>query len=158
LLIDGQFCPCEIRQVDAIGGQQTPITRTRLYLSDDVEPFVLLRETTLLKDGKTSVDQTQKTTSEVIALDRPYRVLNDLKSVAYERTTQKMPRGTNVALDVVCVDVPGGTVARTVKEFDSQNHLVRQSSLELIDYHVVADDDDSSQILNRRQARRSRRH
>jgi hypothetical protein len=153
--IEGQRFPCQIRQVVANIGPQKQVTK--MYLSDDVEPFVLFRETTLVKDdGKSEGDQ--KTTVEVIAVDMPYKVLHDVKLAAYERTTQKTPRGTNVSLDVTCVDVPGGIVARTSKEIDPDGRMVRSSKLELVDYRAVDDDDDdSSQILTRRQARHARR-
>jgi hypothetical protein len=155
LTIDGEQVSCQIRQVVATVGQQQQITK--LYLSDDVEPFVLKRDTTVVKNG-TAVPGEPQTTAEVIAVDVPYKVLHDVKSAAYERTTQKSSRGTNISLDILCVDVPGGVVARTSKEFDSQGHLVRRSTLSLVDYRAVDDDDDdTAQILTRRQARKARR-
>lgn len=156
LTVDGQQVPCQIRQVVATSGQQQEVTK--MYLSDDVEPFVLKRETSVSKDdGKTPGDL--QTEVEVIALDMPYRVLRETKSTAYERTIQKTPRGANVTLDVISVEVPGGIVARTTKEMDGQGHLLRRSTLELVDYHVVDDDDDNSASpLTHRQSRRSRRH
>ena len=155
LTIDGRQVQCEVRQVVATSADQKQVTR--MYLSNDVEPFVLKRETTLLKTAGKS-DSDQETQVEVIALDMPYRVLRDIKSAAYERTVQKTPRGTNITLDVTCVDVPGGIVARTSKEMNSQGQLVRRSTLELVDYHVVDNDDDGSATMTRRQARRARRH
>jgi hypothetical protein len=98
-----------------------------------------------------------------------------MKSTAYERTIQRTSKGANVTLDVICVDVPGGIVARTSKEMDSDGHLVRRSMLELVDYHVVDDGDDSNNVtangsngsasgdinsaqnLTRRQAKRARK-
>jgi len=156
LTIDGRQVPCEIRQVVATTADQKQVTR--MYLSNDVEPFVLKRETTLLKvAGKSETDQ--ETQVEVIALDMPYRVLRDIKPAAYERTIQQSPRGTNITLDVTCVDVPGAIVARTSKEMNSKGQLVRRSTLELVDYHVVDNDDDGSVMMTRRQARRAaRRH
>jgi len=155
LTIDGRPVQCEVRQVVATSSQQQQVTR--MYLSSDVEPFVMKRETTLVAgDGKAESDQ--QTQAEVIALDMPYRVLHDIKPAAYERTIQQTPRGTNITLDVTCVDVPGGIVARTSKEMNSQGQLVRRSTLELVDYHVVDNDDDGSATMTRRQARRARRH
>src|SRR5262249_16806259 len=110
LTIDGRQVPCEIRQVVATSSQQNQVTR--MYLSNDVEPFGRKRETKVVKDNGVE-DSDQQTQVEVIALDMPYRVLHDIKSAAYERTIQQTPRGTNITLDVTCVDVPGGIVART---------------------------------------------
>jgi len=154
LTIDGRQVSCEIRQVVATSADQKQVTR--MYLSSDVEPFVLKRETTMVKDGGRT-DSNQSTEVEVIALDMPYRVLRDTKSAAYERTIQQTPRGTNITLDVTCVDVPGGIVARTSKEMNSKGQLVRRSTLELVDYHVVDNDDDGSITMTRRQARRAAR-
>jgi len=154
LTIDGRQVPCEIRQVVATSSQQKQVTR--MYLSNDVEPFVLKRETKVVKDNGVE-DSDQQTQVEVIALDMPYRVLHDIKSAAYERTIQQTPRGTNITLDVTCVDVPGGIVARTSKEMNSQGRLVRRSTLELVDYRIVDDDNDGSVTMTRRQGRRARR-
>lgn len=162
LLIDGRQVPCQIRQIRQVAADNADKTQvTRLFLSQDVEPFVLRRETTMLgDDGHTASDQS--TTVEVIALDMPYKVLRDVKTAAFERTIQKSAKGTNITLDVTCVDVPGGIVARTSKEVDDQGRLVRRSMLELVDYHAVLDNnnnnDDGPSYLTRRQARKMRRH
>jgi hypothetical protein len=155
--IEGRDVPCQLRQVVATGAQQKQVMR--MYLSDDVEPFVLKRETTTVQNAKSSPDQQTTAETEVIAVDMPYTVLRDVKSAAYERTIQKNQRGTNMTFDVICVDVPGGIVARTSKEIDPQGRLLQRSTLQLVDYRVVVDDDDdASKFLSRRQARRSRRH
>jgi hypothetical protein len=155
--IEGRDVPCELRLVVATNVQQKQVMR--LYLSDDVEPFVLKRETTTVQNAKSSADQQTTAETEVIAVDMPYGVMHDVKSAAYERTIQKNQRGTNIAFDVVCVDMPGGIVARTSKEIDPQGRLLRRSTLQLIDYHVAVDDDDEgSKFLTRRQTRRARRH
>jgi hypothetical protein len=112
-----------------------------------------------MQNAKSSADQQTTAETEVIGLDMPYSVLHDMKLAAYERTIQKNQRGTNITFDVVCVDVPGGIVARTSKEIDPQGRLLRRSTLQLVDYHVVVDDDDDgSKFLTRRQPRRARRH
>ena len=157
LTIEGRDVPCQLRLVVATGAQQKQVMR--MYLSDDVEPFILKRETTTVQNTKSSTDQQTTAETDVIGVDMPYTVLHDVKSAAYEQSIQKNQRGTNIAFDVVCVDVPGGIVARTSKEFDPQGRLLRRSTLQLVDYHVaVDDDDDGSTFLTRRQTRRARRH
>src|SRR6185369_7500430 len=99
--IEGRDVPCELRLVVATNVQQKQVMR--LYLSDDVEPFVLKRETTTVQNAKSSADQQTTAETEVIAVDMPYAVMRDLKSAAYEQTVQKTQRGTNVSLDVICV-------------------------------------------------------
>ena len=159
--IEGRQVPCQIRQVVTTNGQQKQLIR--LFLSDDVEPFVLKRETIQLKDdGKSQSDQ--KTTAEVIGLDLPYHVLHGIKPAAFERTIQQTPKGTNISLDVTCLDVPGGIVARASNELDEKGHVVRRSMLELVDYQIVSDDGDGGKdnagsmqrFYSRREMRRAR--
>ncbi|HZZ26425.1 MAG TPA: hypothetical protein VFE46_00355 [Pirellulales bacterium] len=165
LTVDGRQVSCRIQQLVANTGHDKEITQ--FFLSDDVEPYVLKRETRIFTaDGKSPQDP--QTTVEVIALDMPYKVLHEMKSTAYERTIQRSDHGANVTLDVTSVDVPGGIVARTSKEFDSEGRLVRRSTLELVDYRVVDNDDDNAdnssgdknnpQNLTRRQVKRARKH
>jgi hypothetical protein len=179
LTVDGRQVFCRIQQVVASIGREKQITQ--MFLSDAVEPYVLKRQTAFLRrdaDGEPAADEPQ-TTTEVIALDVPYRVLHDVKSTAYERTIQRSPRGTNVTLDVTSVDVPGGIVARTSKELDLQGRTLRRSSMELVDYQIADNDDDvptagriadskvadskhsgdnDGQYYSRRQARKARKH
>jgi hypothetical protein len=173
LTVDGRQVFCRIEQVVASIGQQRQVTE--MFLSDAVEPFVLKRVTAVFKrDGtENSTLQDPETTSEVIALEVPYKVLHDVKSTALERTIQRTARGANVTLDVTSVDVPGGIVSRTSKEMDTQGRLLRRSTLELVDYQIVDNDDDtglatksddkggdknSAQYFSRRQAKRARKH
>ena len=50
--IEGRQVPCQIRQVVTANGQQKQLVR--MFLSDDVEPFVLKRETIPLKNDGNS--------------------------------------------------------------------------------------------------------
>jgi hypothetical protein len=157
ITIDGQRLPCQVRQVVAHSGGQQLVTK--LYLSESIEPFVLKREVSTVESNGHPVDNTS-TTAEVIALDMPYRVQREMKTAAFERTIQRTPKGTNVTLDVTCVDIPGGIVARTSKELDEKGRLLRRSTLELVDYHSEVEEasgDDGVRYLTRRQARKAAR-
>lgn len=156
--VDGRQLPCQVRQVtsrNSGGGEQV----TKLYLSESVEPFVLKRETSTVEKGVRAADHSTST-AEVFALDR-YRVHRELKSVAWERTIQRSTKGSNVTLDVTCVEVPGGIVARATKELDEKGRVIRRSSLELVDYHAKIEegsgDEESPRYLTRRQARKAAR-
>ena len=100
----------------------------------------------------------------MIGLDLPYHVLHGIKPAAFERTIQRTSKGTNISLDVTCLDVPGGTVARASNELDDKGHVVRRSMLELVDYQIVSDDGDGGKdnagsmqrFYSRREMRRSR--
>jgi hypothetical protein len=159
--IEGRQVACQIRQVVTGSGQQKQLVR--MFLSDDVEPFVLKRETIPLKDdGNSSSDQ--KTTAEVIGLDLPYHVLHGIKPAAFERTIQQTTKGTNISLDVTCLDIPGGIVARASNELDEKGQVVRRSMLELVDYKIVSDNGDNDKdnpggmqrFYSRRELRRAR--
>lgn len=83
-------------------------------------------------DGKTPLATTQV---EVVATDIPYRVLGQIRDVAFVRTTQTHPKGTRtVTLEVHCPDVPGGVVAHMSKEMDERGQTLRRSELELVAY------------------------
>lgn len=114
---------------------------SRLDYSDSVPPFVLRRETvTTNADGKQVLEQT---VVDVIAVDMPQKVLTELKSAAHTRTLQKQQKGSTFTLEVVCFDVPGGVVAHTSKDLDASGKLVRRSTLELLDYGVAVDSDET---------------
>lgn len=127
--IDGRSIPCEVRQVamDVEGGKLT----STLHYTSLVAPFVLRRETSVAgpTDGKKN-----SSLVEVIALDLPQRVRGEIKSAMYVKTTQRLPQGTKVTLEVHCDDVPGGVVAHWASETDASGRVVRRSTLELLDY------------------------
>ncbi len=127
--IDGRAIPCEVRQV-AVETEGGKLTST-LHYTSLVAPFVLRRESSL--EG---VPEEKRTTSlvEVIALDLPQRVRGEIKPAMYVKTTQKLPQGTKVTLEVHCDDVPGGVVAHWASETDHAGQVVRRSTLELVDY------------------------
>jgi hypothetical protein len=132
LTIDGQAIPCELRQVvvESNGGKLL----STLHYSTDVEPFVLRRETSL--EGA-SEEKRNSSLVEVVALDLPQRVRGELKQSSYVKTTQKLPQGTKVTLEVHCDDVPGAVVAHWASETDTSGKLVRRSTLELTGYALA---------------------
>ncbi len=75
-----------------------------------------------------------ETLSEVVALDMPQRVLAVLKNVACIKTVQKTPKGAVTTLAMSSPDVPGGVVYQTTKETDQAGHLLRRSTLDLVNY------------------------
>ena len=68
----------------------------------------------------------------------PYRVLTQVKPVAFVRTVQTQ-RGVVLVstIEIQCVDVPGAVVAHSSHEFDANGRIIRRSVLELVDYEVV---------------------
>src|SRR5262245_13782018 len=131
MTIDGRAIPCEVRQV-TFGGEGGSLVST-IYYSNQYPPFVLRRET----GPEGAADDAKNTTQvEVVALDLPQRVRGELKHASYVKTTQKLPQGARVTLEVHCDDVPGGVVAHWASETDAAGRVVRRSTLELVDFVV----------------------
>lgn len=129
--IDGRKIPCSVQEVEIVGSGQRRISLIRY--SDRVAPFVLHRTTT--QTDLVNPLQAQETEFEVVALDMPYRVGDDLKSTAHTKQVQRGPRGTTVTLSVVSADIPGGLVTQTSKKLDEKGELTYRSSLEIVGYH-----------------------
>lgn len=129
LTIDGRSIPCELRQV-VLASEGGKLTST-LYYSDQVAPYLLRRETTI--EGPVA-EQRNSSLVEVVALNLPQRVRSELKQAGYVKTTQKLPHGTKVTLEVHCDDVPGSVAAHWASETDASGRLIRRSNLELLDF------------------------
>ena len=152
LTVDGRDYSVRWREASfQAGGQKTV---TKLCQCDAQAPFVLKRQTQVIDPTNPAVERQE--TEEVLAVDMPYRVGSEIKPVSFERSTQKTAQGSTVTVDVTSVEVPGGLVNRTVKELDSQGHLVRRRTVELVDFKTV-DDDDVPQWRSRRWRRRHQR-
>jgi len=133
LTIDGRPIPCQVRQI-VLAGESGKLIST-IHYSSQISPFVLRRETSL--EGPP--DEKRNTSLvEVVALDLPQRVRGELKHACYVKTTQKLPHGSKITLEVHCDDVPGGVVAHWASESDASGRVVRRSTLELLEYSVAA--------------------
>jgi hypothetical protein len=131
ITIDGRVIPCEVRQVTFASDSGNLVST--IYYSNQFPPFVLRRETS----AEGAADDAKSTTLvEVVALDLPQRVRGELKHASYVKTTQKLPQGGRVTLEVHCDDVPGGVVAHWSSETDASGRVVKRSTLELVDYAV----------------------
>jgi hypothetical protein len=131
LTIDGRTIPCEVRQV-VLTGDNGKLVST-IYYSSQFPPFVLRRETSV--EGAPE-EKRNASLVEVVALDLPQRIRGDLKQASYVKTTQKLPQGSKVTLEVHCDEVPGGVAAHWASETEAGGRVVRRSTLELIDYYV----------------------
>jgi hypothetical protein len=150
--VDGRDYPVHWREASfQRDGQKTV---TKLCQCDAQAPFVLRRQTQVIDPANPAVERQE--TEEVLAVDMPYRVGAEIKPVSFERSTQKTAQGSTVTVDVTSVEVPGGLVNRTIKELDSQGHLVRRRTVELVDFSAVTDDD-VPQWRSRRWRRRHQR-
>lgn len=151
VIIEGRTIPCRVDQVESSDANRTT---TKVFYSDAVAPFQLRRESvTTDADGKNILSQTSV---EVIALDMPYRVLNEIKSTACLKTVQKHLNGTTVTLSLSAADVPGGIIAHTSKETNNEGRVVRRSTLELIGYGFQPEEERSG-LFGRKRPPRSRK-
>jgi hypothetical protein len=150
--VDGDKIPCKIQQWTLIG----PSTRTTLTLhySTKVAPYVLKRECIVADlEGKSITSQTD---TEVLALDMPIRVLEELRSGSYVKTVHRNGKTAVTTLAMVVPDVPGGVVSHSSKEVDKEGRLVRRSTLELVDYNSDPDKDRTGLFRGKRASRRAK--
>jgi len=133
LAIDGEKLSTEVRQ--AVWNSDSLRRVRTVHLAKEGSPAIL-KEATLATDptGKTKAYSTDV---EVVALDMPFKLKEELLSTAHRKVTHTNPGGTVVTLEVWSDDVPGGVVAHSSKETDAQGRLLRRSTLELVDYHVI---------------------
>jgi len=136
LKIDGGEYPCQCRETSIESGGTKTVTK--LSQSSAQPPYLLRRETHGVDPANPANEHEE--TAEVIAMDMPLRVVDEIKPVAVERCVQKTAKGTTTTLDMTSVDVPGGIASRTSKEMDAQGHVIRRVSMELIDFHAVEED------------------
>ncbi len=143
--INGRKIPCEIRQVTIDCGDTQRICT--VHYSDACAPFVLKSETTTLDAaGKPTQVQSQV---DVIAVDMPSKVLNEIKSTAHVRVMHQDGKSSTLTLEVYCEEVPGGVVSHTSKETDETGRVIRRSTLELLDYSPGDGDDEQAEMVRK---------
>ncbi len=137
LAIEGREISCQIEQVESVGTHAK--TLTRMHWNACAVPCTLKRESTMtdLKSGEVL----SQSTVEVVALDMPCRVVDEIKSTAHLKTVVRHSQGTTTTLSVTSTDIPGGVIRHTAKEVDENGRLLRRSELELIDYDLQLRDE-----------------
>lgn len=137
MTIEQRPIDCRVQRMTIKG--QSSTTVTNVYYSDDIEPHVLRRET-VVTNGKDDDGLISESTTEVLALNMPFRVLTEIQTTAQLRTVHKHPKGTVVTTTIHSPDVPGGVVAHWSKELDPRGNVVRRSTLELLDYGLESEE------------------
>ncbi len=130
--IDGQQFSSRICEVVVIGRDSKRIST--VHYNERFAPFILRQATRLTEAEQPRPDM--ESLVDVVALDMPHRVLTETKSVAEVKTTVKTPKGETVTIELSCLEVPGGVVQHRSKETDRDGHVIRHSTLELLDYHA----------------------
>jgi hypothetical protein len=135
--IDGAEYPCEVRQYEVTGDVSR--TTTTVHYSSRTVPYVLERKSDSVDLATGAV--TGRTTMQVVALDMPYKVLEQTCSSTHFKCVSQHDKGTTITLTISALDVPGAVVSQTTKELDARGRLVRRSTLELVDYGAIHVDD-----------------
>jgi len=152
VVIDGREIPVQTREASIETGKQKTVSK--FFETGALEPYLLRRETHFTDDSNPAANHDE--TSEVIAIDKPYRVQTEIRPVSFERVVQKDAHGSTITVDVTSVDVPGGIVSRTSKQLDADGHVTRRTTVQLIDYSAVEDQapDGGRRRYRRRRSRR----
>ena len=128
--------PCEIQQLVVVGPADR--TTTKIYYSDTVEPFILKRETvTADLEGNA---QLGVTTVEVMDVDVPCRILASIRNTFHVKAVHTNGKGTTTTIAFTSTRVPGGVIRHDSKQFDKKGRLIGQSSMELLDYGLEAEE------------------
>jgi hypothetical protein len=131
LALDGRLVTCELRQ--AVVENEGVKRVSTIHYSSSIPPYQLRRETT----AEGADDKRATTLVEIVALDLPQRVVDEIKQATYVKTSHKHAQGSKVTLEVQCDDVPGGVVSHWSTESDAEGQTVRRSTLELVDYEIT---------------------
>ncbi len=152
--VGGQPIPSKIQEVVIVGSNSKRVMT--MHISDQFPMFALKRD---CKSTDTDGKQVQYTTAvEVLALDMPHKVLNEIRDAAFIKTVHKQGKNTTVAVEVDCPDVPGGVVSHSLREEDDKGRVIRRSTLELLDYGIGPANSDDDSVPSRRPHLRSRRN
>jgi len=110
---------------------------TELTMSADTPPYLLRRRTvSQVAEGRADYE----TSVQAIGLAMPYRVMAELKTGAFVQTIHRDGGGASITFEVFCEDIPGGVVAHSSKELDTEGKVIRRTALELVDYGVGPQD------------------
>lgn len=149
--IDGKQIACQMQEVEVMAEGRR--RSTLVHFSDAVAPYILRRKSVLSDPaGNQAANEVDV---EVIALDMPTKVLSEIHPAAHVKVVQKNDHGTTVTLSVNATDIPGEVISHSSKSVDSQGHVVRRSTLEVVGYHIASETTDGPMRFRHR--RRDRR-
>ncbi|MDG2207643.1 MAG: hypothetical protein P8K78_07040 [Pirellulales bacterium] len=155
-VVEGKPIPCRVREYEIESpGQRKSV---KVHYSSEVAPHILKRETrTTLGEGEDPAHLNQLT---VTALNRPHPVLDEVKNATHQKTVKTNGKSTATTWSVHAADVPGDLVSYRAEEKNKNGDLIRQSTMELLDYGYDAPADAMEEVqqkVRRRSKRRSRR-
>jgi len=128
--IDERTFDCDVYDI-VVNGKERKQTTT-IYYAPDGKPHLLRRESIVTDPaGKTVLYRTEE---RVTAIEMPAKVDDKLLSTWYVKTIRRDPRGRTITIEARSDEVPGGVVAHSAKELDTNGKLIRRSTLELLEY------------------------
>ena len=154
--IDGNPITCRVKQYQIRDDDQHK--QVKIYYSNQVAPYILRRETVITNNDVP--EPAYRNNLQVVALDRPHEVLDQIKSTSHLIIEKKNGKSNTTKTAIHALDIPGEVIRYESDEKDNEGHLIRQSDMELIDYGYSEPDDelDITRRQNRRKdKRRSRR-
>ncbi|NQU21287.1 MAG: hypothetical protein HQ567_08395 [Candidatus Nealsonbacteria bacterium] len=144
IVIQGRKVPCKILQLESAGAASK--TATSIYYSGEVAPYVLKRRSvTTDLSGENSLSETSV---DVMALNMPFEVMEQIVNSHLVRTVHEYPHGTVTTWSSISREVPGGVVWQSSRETDVERRLVSRSTLKVTGYGRDADSQRSG-VLSR---------
>lgn len=132
LTISGRAYPCRVERTTTTAAGRTLSVRT--WTNDEVPPYLLKRES-VTTDVASSM-KIEEETLDVLTLGTPRKLLGVTRPAAELRLVTRNAKGRTVTQAWQSLDVPGGIIGQNSEEFDAQDHLLRRSRLELVDFAV----------------------
>lgn len=147
LVVNGITYPCQLRKV-VITGQSEEISGNVLYCPATA-PWILRRRFEAREIGGDTVTKTIAT--DPIALDMPYPVLAESKTVAFFRTRIVAPEKTaTTSVEIHCADVPGFVVSSSSTTTDATGKMINRTTTSLISYEASFPEQNSAAAVRRR--------
>lgn len=154
LRIDGRIIPCEIRRILFSNSDQKK--QTVASYSPIVKPFLLTQDTSITDSQNEKL--LFRTRAEVIALDLPHRVLDETLQVSLVKTVHHGSDGTVITVEAHSDEVPGAVIAHWSKELNDQGVLIQTSTLEIIAYGSLSNNNRKKRKPTRRKDRGKERN
>ncbi|MCC9631968.1 hypothetical protein LOC68_26530 [Blastopirellula sp. JC732] len=147
LVVNGVTYPSQLRKV-VITGQSEEISGNVLYCPATA-PWVLRRRFEAREIGGGMVTKTIAT--DPIALDMPYPVLAENKTVAFFRTRIVVPEKTSTtSVEIHCADVPGFVVSSSTTTIDASGKMINRTTTTLVSYEAKLAEQNSPTAIRRR--------
>lgn len=135
ITVEGKDIPCDVYTLQATEGNEKRVTK--IYYAEHFSPSVLRKETTVTDASDSSL--IEEVVETVVAVRMPYKVLGEVMGTWHVKTVRTHPKGKTITLSIRNGDVPGAIVAHSSKELDADGHLIRRSTLEVVDYGLEPD-------------------